>query len=63
MCKFRERYELRCKTRDSYGRFTGICTVDWTYCSETAVEMFIDSTNRFNKHCYEYRIDTVLEPV
>lgn len=59
--KYRVRYELRCKTRDSYGRFTGLCTIDWTHSVHSAVDILVDACSGYNKHCYDHWIDTVLE--
>ena len=63
MPSYRVRYELKCKTRDSYGNFTGLAVVDWTHSVIGAVDMLVESTMSFNKHCYDHWIDTVLEPV
>lgn len=60
---YRVRYELKCKTRDSYGRFTGICVVDWTHSAESAVDLLFDACSSYNNHCYDHWIDTVLEKI
>lgn len=59
--RYRVRYDLKCKTRDSYGRFTGLCTIDWTHSAEDAADKLVDALSSYNNHCYDHWIDTVLE--
>ncbi len=61
MSSGRVRYDLKCKTRDSYGNFTGIDVVGWAYTPDCALDILIDAITSYNNHCYDHWFDVVWE--